>query len=100
MIAAANFAGSMILFYFTPLFELALTTHIGHIAMVVHFSLAGYLFVNVLVGVDPGPERPAYPLRLLLLFATMAFHAFFGVSLISMESLIAADYFGAEVEHA
>ena len=95
VIAAANFAGSMILFYFTPLFELALTTHIGHIAMVVHFSLAGYLFVNVLVGVDPGPQRPAYPLRLLLLFATMAFHAFFGVSLISMESLIAADYFGA-----
>ncbi|WP_244951254.1 cytochrome c oxidase assembly protein [Ruania zhangjianzhongii] len=95
VVAAANFAGSMILFYFTPLFELALTTHIGHIAMVVHFSLAGYLFVNVLVGVDPGPTRPAYPLRLLLLFATMAFHAFFGVSLISMESLIAADYFGA-----
>ena len=95
VIAALNFAGSMILFYFTPLFELALTTHIGHIAMVVHFSLAGYLFVNVLVGVDPGPTRPAYPLRLLLLFATMAFHAFFGVALISMESLIAADYFGA-----
>lgn len=95
VIAAANFAGSMILFYFTPLFELALTTHLGHIAMVVHFSLAGYLFVNVLVGVDPGPTRPAYPLRLLLLFATMAFHAFFGVALISMESLIAADYFGA-----
>ncbi|UFU06270.1 cytochrome c oxidase assembly protein [Ruania halotolerans] len=95
VIAAVNFAGSMIVFYFTPLFELALTTHIGHIAMVVHFSLAGYVFVNVLVGVDPGPRRPIYPLRLVLLFATMAFHAFFGIAIISMSTLLAADYFGA-----
>lgn len=95
VIAAVNFAGSMIVFYYTPLFELALTTHLGHIAMVVHFSLAGYLFVNVLIGVDPGPKRPAYPLRLVLLFATMAFHAFFGIAVITMNSLLAADYFGA-----
>ncbi|SEE69067.1 cytochrome c oxidase assembly protein [Ruania alba] len=95
VIAAVNFAGSMIVFYFTPLFELALTTHLGHIAMVVHFSLAGYVFVNVLVGVDPGPRRPIYPLRLVLLFATMAFHAFFGIAIISMGTLLAADYFGA-----
>src|SRR5690625_7380883 len=53
------------------------------------------MFVNVLVGVDPGPKRPAYPLRLVLLFATMAFHAFFGITIISMHSLLAADYFGA-----
>ncbi|WP_235019842.1 cytochrome c oxidase assembly protein [Ruania rhizosphaerae] len=95
VIAAVNFAGSMILFYFTPLFELALTTHIGHVAMVVHFSLAGYVFVNVLIGIDPGPRRPIYPLRLVLLFATMAFHAFFGIAIISMNTLLAADYFGA-----
>ena len=95
VIAAVNFAGSMVVFYFTPLFLLAMTTHIGHIGMVVHFTLAGYMFVNVLVGVDPGPKRPAYPLRLVLLFATMAFHAFFGITIISMHSLLAADYFGA-----
>jgi cytochrome c oxidase assembly factor CtaG/putative copper export protein len=95
VVAALNFVGSLILFYFTPLFELALTTHLGHIGMVVHFTLAGYMFVNVLIGIDPGPARPSYPLRLLLLFATMAFHAFFGVALISMTSLLAADYFGA-----
>lgn len=95
VVAAVNFAGSMIVFYYTPLFHLALTTHIGHIGMVVHFSLAGYLFVNVLIGVDPGPKRPAYPLRLVLLFATMAFHAFFGIAIMMMNSLLAADYFGA-----
>ena len=95
LVAAVNFAGSMIVFYYTPLFSLALTTHLGHILMVVHFTLAGYLFANVLIGIDPGPTRPGYPLRLLLLFATMAFHAFFGITIISSTALLAPDYFGA-----
>ncbi len=94
IVAAANFAGSMIIFYFTPVFGWALTTYIGHVAMVVHFTVAGYMFVNVLVGVDPGPQRPPYPQRLLLLFATMAFHAFFGVTLTSMETLLVPEWFG------
>lgn len=94
IVAAVNFAGSMIVFYYTDLFEGALTTHVGHLLMVVHFSLAGYMFANVLIGIDPGPKRPSYPLRLLLLLATMAFHAFFGISIMENTSLIAADYFG------
>ncbi|RPF26581.1 cytochrome c oxidase assembly protein [Georgenia muralis] len=94
VVAAVNFAGSLVVFYYTGLFELALTTHVGHLAMVAHFTLAGYLFANALISVDPGPTRPGYPLRLLLLFGTMAFHAFFGISLISLTSLLAADHFG------
>ena len=94
VVAAVVFAGSMIVFYWTGLFELALTTYAGHLGMIVHFTLAGYLFVNALVGVDPGPKRLGYPLRLLLLFATMAFHAFFGVSLTSGETLLVPDWFG------
>jgi cytochrome c oxidase assembly factor CtaG/putative copper export protein len=94
LVAAANFAGSMIAFYFTGIFEWTLRSPVGHLAMAVHFSLVGYLFVNALIGVDPGPTRPAYPQRLLLLFATMAFHAFFGVTLMSGDALIAADWFG------
>lgn len=94
VVSAVNFVGSMIVFYFTPLFEFAMESYVGHILMVVHFSLAGYLFVNALIGVDPGPRRLAYPQRLLLLIATMAFHAFFGVTLMMSESLLAADWFG------
>jgi len=94
LVAATNFAGSMILFYFTDLFEWSLTTHVGHIAMIVHFTLAGYLFANALVGVAPGPQRPGYPMRLLLLFATMAFHAFFGVTLVTSEVLLVPEWFG------
>jgi cytochrome c oxidase assembly factor CtaG/putative copper export protein len=94
VVACVNFAGSMVVFYFTPLFGLALETYLGHLLMVVHFTLAGYLFANVLVGIDPGPRRPAYPVRLLLLFATMAFHAFFGLALVEGEVLLAPDWFG------
>jgi putative copper resistance protein D len=94
VVAAVNFAGSMVVFYYTPLFELALTTYLGHLLMIVHFTLAGYLFANALIGVDPGPTRPAYPVRLLLLFATMAFHAFFGLALASGEVLLVPEWFG------
>ena len=95
VVAAVLFAGSIIVFYFSPLFELALSTHVGHELMMIHFLVVGYLFANVLIGVDPGPARPAYPLRLLLLFATMAFHAFFGVTILGSDSLLAADWFSA-----
>lgn len=94
LVAAMNFAGSMVLFYYTDLFELSLRHYVGHLAMVVHFTLVGYLFVNALIGVDPGPHRPAHTQRLLLLFATMAFHAFFGVTLVSSDTLLVADWFG------
>lgn len=94
IVAGANFAGSLVVFYYSPLFEYSLTSHLGHLLMVVHFTAAGYLFANALIGVDPGPARPSYPLRLLLLFATMAFHAFFGISLISQTTVLAGGYFG------
>lgn len=94
VVAAVNFAGSLLVFYYTPLFEFALRNHAGHLWMIVHFTLAGYLFANALVGIDPGPKRPAYPLRVLLLFATMAFHAFFGVSLTASEVLLAPRWYG------
>ena len=94
IVAAVLFAGGMIAFYYTPAFEFALTNHVGHAWMIVHFTLVGYLFANALIGIDPGPSRPGYPQRLLLLFATMAFHAFFGVVLTSGTTLLVADWFG------
>jgi putative copper resistance protein D len=94
VVAAVVFVAGMIVFYYSPLFEWSLRSHVGHVWMVVHFTLAGYLFANALVGIDPGPNRPPYPQRLVLLFATMAFHAFFGVALMSQTSLLVADWFG------
>ena len=93
--AAINFAVSLVLFYYTPLFRWANEEHLGHQWMLVHFLLAGYMFVQAVVGVDPTPHSVPYPLKLVLLIGTMAFHAFFGVALMSDNSLLLADWFGA-----
>jgi cytochrome c oxidase assembly factor CtaG len=95
LVAAALFAGSLWVFYYTPLFRWATSDHLGHIWMTVHFLITGYLFVQALVGIDPVRTRPPYPLRLLILLATMAMHAFFGLSIISSTSLFLADWYGA-----
>lgn len=94
IVAAVNVVGSMIVFYYSPLFQWSLSNHLIHLWMIVHFTLAGYLFVNVLIGIDPGPRRPGFPMRLVLLFATMAFHAFFGLALTVGTQLLAASWFG------
>jgi putative copper resistance protein D len=95
IVAAALFAGSLWVFYYTPLFSWATTDHIGHTWMIVHFLITGYLFVQSMIGVDPVPRRASYPLRLLILLATMAFHAFFGLSLMTGTGLLLADWYGA-----
>ena len=93
--ATALFTGSLIVFYYSPLFELAMFTHTGHVLMTAHFLLSGYLFVWSLVGIDPGPARPPYPFRLVLLLMTLGVHAFFGISLMSSGTLLAADWWHA-----
>jgi cytochrome c oxidase assembly factor CtaG/putative copper export protein len=95
IVAAVIFVGSLLLFYYTPLFRWATTDHVGHEWMIVHFLLSGYLFVHALIGVDPSPYKAPYPMRLLVLLGTMAFHAFFGLSLLTGEALLLADWYGA-----
>ncbi|WP_458112381.1 cytochrome c oxidase assembly protein [Arthrobacter sp. R1-13] len=94
LFAAANFAGSIVLFYFSDAFSFAMREHVGHELMNLHFALTGYIFVLTMIGTDPLPQRAPYPMRLLLLLATMGFHAFFGVSIMGGTGLLAADYFG------
>lgn len=91
--AAVFFFMSLVVFYWTGLFQLALQTHTGHLLMTAHFVLTGYLFAWVLVGVDPGPKRWSPALRLVVLFATISFHAFFGVAMISGTTLLGGDFF-------
>ena len=95
LVAAILFASSLVVFYYTPIFNWATREHIGHEWMIVHFVITGYLFVQALIGVDPGPKRFGYPQRLILLIATLAFHAFFGLALMTGDTLLLADWFGA-----
>ena len=95
VVAAALFFFSLATFYYTGLFELALTTHTGHLLMMAHFLLTGYLFVWVMIGIDPGVQRWSPLMLLVILFATVSFHAFFGVALTGSTSLLAPDFFTA-----
>ena len=95
IVSALLFVASLWVFYYSPLFRWATTDHIGHQWMIIHFLLTGYLFVNSLIGIDPSPHRAPYPLRLLVLLATMAFHAFFGLSLMTGTGLLLADWYGS-----
>ncbi|SJN37284.1 Copper resistance protein D [Micrococcus lylae] len=94
IVAGANFAGSILVFYYTDFFRFALEYHVGHEFMNVHFLLTGFVFALVMVGADPLPNRPPYPIRLVVLLATMVFHAFIGVAMTSSTGLMQADWFG------
>ncbi|SDT92136.1 putative copper resistance protein D [Gordonia westfalica] len=86
--AFALFVGSSYLVYFTPVFDVLVRYHWGHVVMSVVFLATGYLFFWVTVGIDPGPRRLPFLARLGLLFAVMPFHAFFGIAVMTSTTVI------------
>lgn len=90
--AFALFVGSLYAVYLTPLFETLVLYHWGHELMSLHFLITGYLFYWG-IGVDPGPRRLPYIGRLALLFATMPFHAFFGIAMMTRTTVVGRDYY-------
>jgi cytochrome c oxidase assembly factor CtaG/putative copper export protein len=93
LVAFVLYVGSMYAMYFTGLYELALRSHAAHLAMIGHFLATGYLFFSCVIGVDPGPRRPIYPLRVIMVFAAMALHAFLGIALMSTTRVLAAGWY-------
>ncbi|MFF4749727.1 cytochrome c oxidase assembly protein [Streptomyces sp. NPDC002514] len=80
------FIASLYALYFTPLFDFLMGSKTGHVVMMVHFLAVGVVFFWPIIGVDPGPHRPGYLMRMLELFAGMPFHAFFGIALMMASS--------------
>jgi putative membrane protein/putative copper resistance protein D len=75
------FIASLYALYFSPIFDFLMGSTTGHIVMMSHFLAVGLVFFWPIMGVDPGPHRPGYLMRMLELFAGMPFHAFFGIAL-------------------
>jgi putative copper resistance protein D len=88
VVALVLFVGSFYILYFSGLFDYALDLHWAHLAMNAHFLLAGYVFYWPVIGIDPTPRRLPPVGRLAMVFASMPFHAFFGVVLMSMQQVI------------
>ncbi|MEU3745877.1 MULTISPECIES: cytochrome c oxidase assembly protein [Streptomyces] len=86
------FIASLYALYFTPLFDFLMGSKPGHIGMMVHFLMVGVVFFWPIMGVDPGPHRPGYVMRMLELFAGMPFHAFFGIALMMASEPMVGTY--------
>ncbi len=91
------FVSSPFALYFTGWYEATLDNRFLHEMLHMHFLVVGSLFFWPLLGVDPVPGRSGHPFRMLLVAATLPFHAFLGVAIMSVEpdgrGLLAADHY-------
>jgi cytochrome c oxidase assembly factor CtaG len=91
------FVSSPFALYFTGWYEATLDNRFLHEMLHLHFLVVGSLFFWPLLGVDPVPGRSGHPFRMLLVAATLPFHAFLGVAIMSVEpdgrGLLAADHY-------
>ena len=95
LVALAIYVVSLYGLYFSSALGTLMRYHLGHLAMLAHFVLAGYLFFWVLIGVDPGRRQLPAPILVLVHFAGMAFHAFLGVALMQSRTIIAPDWYSS-----
>jgi putative copper resistance protein D len=95
IVALAIFDGSLFLLYFTPLFGNLMQSHSGHLLMNIHFILAGFLFFQSIIGIDPMPVRIPHIVKIVILFAAMSIHAFFSIALMSASTLLDGGYFAS-----
>ena len=93
VVALAIFDGSLFALYFTPLFGKLMQGHSGHFFMSLHFLLAGFLFFQVLIGIDPLPRKVPHIAKIVVIFAAMSIHAFFSISVMSATTLLDGGYF-------
>jgi putative copper resistance protein D len=89
------FVASPWVLYFSGLYEETLRSPLLHDLMHLHFLVIGCLFFWPLLGLDPVPGRVAYPFRMLMVFATLPFHAFLGVTIMGQEALIGGSWYRA-----
>ena len=95
VVALVLFVGSFYVLYFSGLFDVALDKHWAHLLMNAHFLLVGYIFYWPVIGIDPSPRRLPHLARLGMVFASLPFHAFFGVILMSMTTVIGEPFYVA-----
>lgn len=87
------FAGSMFGLYFTPWYEATLRNTFLHDMQHVHFVLVGCLFFWPLVGVDPVPGRLPHLARMGVAFLAVPTHAVLGITLMTMDTVIASGWY-------
>jgi putative copper resistance protein D len=91
------FVGNPFALYFSGWYEATLDSRYLHEALHLHFLAVGCLFFWPLLGIDPVPGKVGHAMRMLLVAATLPFHAFLGVAIMSVredgQGLLAADHY-------
>lgn len=67
--------------YFTSAFANLMSSHVGHIAMELHFLITGILFSFLVIGIDPAPHRLPHWAKLILVLVALSVHAFFALAI-------------------
>lgn len=93
LVALGIYVVSLYGLYMGDLLATLMRYHLGHLAMLVHFVLAGYLLFWVLIGVDPGRRRVHPAMLTMVHFLAMVAHAFFGFVLLQSTTVIAAGWY-------
>ncbi len=81
--------------YFTPLYAWLMPSHWGHVAMNVYFLLSGFLFFWALIGIDPGPRRPPYLVRMIVMIVVMPLHSLFAIGMLATTVVLAEPFYAA-----
>ncbi|WP_459549644.1 cytochrome c oxidase assembly protein [Nocardia sp. X0981] len=93
IVASVLFVAGFYALYLGGIFDTFADSHTAHLLMNLHFLLSGYLFYWVVIGIDPKP-RPVQPLtKLAMVFGSLPFHAFFGVVLMGMSTVLAGWFY-------
>ncbi|GAA5072394.1 cytochrome c oxidase assembly protein [Nocardia iowensis] len=88
IVASAIFVGGFYALYLGGIFDTYADSHAAHLMMNAHFLLSGYLFYWVVIGIDPKPRRVEPLTKLGMVFGSLPFHAFFGIALMSMTTVL------------
>ncbi|WP_203335378.1 cytochrome c oxidase assembly protein [Nocardioides limicola] len=79
--------------YFSPWYDASVSSEYVHAMTHIHMVAVGALFFWPLMGVDPLPGRVEFPFRMLLVFLTLPFHAFLGLTVMNQVTLIGEDHY-------
>ncbi|MBF6465257.1 bifunctional copper resistance protein CopD/cytochrome c oxidase assembly protein [Nocardia beijingensis] len=88
IVASAIFVGGFYALYLGGIFDAYADSHAAHLLMNLHFLLSGYLFYWVVIGIDPKPRQVEPLTKLAMVFGSLPFHAFFGIALMSMTTVL------------
>jgi cytochrome c oxidase assembly factor CtaG len=79
--------------YYTPLFSWLMSSHVGHVAMQIHFLASGYLFAWVVIQTDPLPRSLPPWGRLMMVLIAIILHSLFAVPMMMTDVAFGSEWY-------